>query len=89
MSAGTQASALQPATGLQPSDGLRTSSLQPSGGLRTGHLAGYPSLPDVDPISSVTKSTMTAAQAEYAAKVQKEDQERKDYLMAHPEGYTY
>ena len=73
--------------GGQASNGLRTSSVQASGGLRTSHLAGYPSLPDVDPTSSVT--TLTAAQMEYAAQVQREMQERKQYLMQHPEGYTY
>jgi hypothetical protein len=75
------------ATGLQPSTGLKITGLQPSGGLRTSHLAGYPALPDVEPVSSVTQPT--AAQLEYAAKVQKQMQERKAYLMAHPEGYTY
>lgn len=69
------------------STALRTSSVQPSGGLRTAHLAGYPALPDVDPVSSITEPT--AAQLEYAAKVQQEMQARKQYLMAHPEGYTY
>jgi hypothetical protein len=72
---------------VQPSAALGTSSVQPSGELRTSHLAGYPSLPDVDPVSSVT--AMTAAQMEYSARVQKDMMERKQYLMQHPEGYTY
>jgi hypothetical protein len=66
---------------------VRTSDLQPSTSLRTGHLAGYPALPPVDPVTSITHPT--AAQLEYAAKVQKEMQARKAYLMEHPEGYTY
>jgi hypothetical protein len=41
----------------------------------------------VDPVTSITHPT--AAQLEYAAKVQKEMQARKAYLMEHPEGYTY
>jgi hypothetical protein len=77
----------QESNGLRAADGLRTSHVQPSGGLRTSHLAGYPSLPEVDPISSVT--TLTAAQIEYAAQVQKQMQDEKQYLMLHPEGYTY
>jgi len=72
---------------VQPSGAPRTSDVQPSGGLRTSHLAGYPSLPDIDPTSSVT--TLTAAQMAYALKVQQENQARKQYLMQHPEGYTY
>jgi hypothetical protein len=72
---------------VQASTGLQTSEVQPSGGLQTAHLAGYPSLPDVDPISSVT--TLTAAQMDYALKVRQENQARKQYLMQHPEGYTY
>ncbi len=71
----------------QPSNALQTPSVQPSGGLRTSHLAGYPSLPDVDPVSSV--DGLTAAQMAYAAEVQRQMQERKQYLMQHPEGYTY
>ena len=70
------AAASQPATGLQAADGLKT-----------GHLAGYPSLPDMAPASSIKQPT--AEQLEYAAKVQKEDQARKEYLMTHPWGYTY
>jgi hypothetical protein len=73
--------------GLQPSSGLRTSSVRASGGLRTSHLAGYPSLPDVDPTSSL--SGLSAAQMQYAAEVQRQMQDRKQYLMQHPEGYTY
>jgi hypothetical protein len=72
---------------VQPSAALGASSVQPSGELQTSHLAGYPSLPDVDPVSSVT--AMTAAQMEYSARVQKDMMERKQYLMQHPEGYTY
>jgi len=74
-------------TELQPSTGLQINGLQPSGELQTSHLAGYPALPDVEPVSSVTQPT--AAQLEYAAQVQKEMQARKQYLMEHPEGYTY
>jgi len=81
---GTQAA---PAAQVQPSTGLRVSSIQPSGGLQTGHLAGYPSLPDVDPTSSVTR--LTAEQVAYAAKVRQENLARKEYLMEHPEGYSY
>jgi hypothetical protein len=83
---------IQPASGpqlssVQPSCGLQTSSVQPSGGLFTGHLAGYPSLPDIVPTSSVT--VMSAAQTEYALKVKRENLARKAYLMQNPEGYTY
>lgn len=83
---------VQPSGGLQsasiqPSGGLYIAGVQPSGGLVTAHLAGYPSLPDVDPTSSVPHPN--AAQLAYAAIVQKEMQDRKAYLMAHPEGYTY
>lgn len=78
---GTQAAHVQPSTG------LRVSSIQPSGGLQTGHLAGYPSLPDVDPTSSIRR--LTAEQVAYAAKVRQENLARKEYLMEHPEGYTY
>jgi len=79
---GTEATTTQ-----QPVAQARTTDVQPSGPLKTGHLAGYPSLPAVDPASSVINPT--AAQLDYAAKVQKEMQARKQYLMAHPEGYTY
>jgi hypothetical protein len=72
---------------LQPSTGLQTATVQPSGGLQTSHLAGYPALPAVDPVSTVT--TLSAAQAAYALKVQKENEARKAYLMAHPAGYSY
>ncbi len=72
---------------VQASGGLRISPVQASGELRTAHLAGYPSLPAVDPVSSV--SGLTAAQMAYAARVQKDVEERKQYLMQHPEGYTY
>lgn len=75
------------ASDLQPSTALQINGLQPSGELQTSHLAGYPALPDVEPVSSVTQPT--AAQLEYAAQVQKEMQARKQYLMEHPEGYTY
>jgi hypothetical protein len=91
--AGTAAPAVQQDSGapqtseVQPSTALRTSEIQPSGGLRTAHLAGYPALPDVDPTSSVT--TLTAEQREYTLKVQQENKARKQYLMQHPEGYTY
>ena len=61
--------------------------VQASGGLQTAHLAGYPALPAAETVSTVTQPT--AAQLDYAAKVQKEMQARKKYLMEHPEGYTY
>jgi hypothetical protein len=86
-SGGMQAGALQPSSGLQASSGLQTSSVQASGGLQTGHLAGYPSLPDVDPTTSVTR--LTVEQVDYAAKVQKEMQERKEFLMGQPVADTY
>ena len=75
------------ASGQQISTGLQMSAVQGSGVLRMSHLAGYPALPDVDPVSSVLRPT--AAQLEYAARVQKEMQARKRYLMEHPQGYTY
>jgi hypothetical protein len=89
---GPQSASLQPSSGLQtssmqPSSGVQSASIQPSSELQTFHLAGYPSLPDVAPISSVTQPT--AGQLEYAEKVQREVLARKAYLMAHPEGYTY
>ena len=71
----------------QPSGGLQISGVQASGALQTSHLAGYPALPAVDPVSSLTQPT--AAQLEYAAKTQKEMQARKAYLMEHPQGYSY
>jgi len=73
----------------QPAEGprLRMAALQPASGLRTSHLAGFPSLPDLAPASSVKQ--LTADQLEYAAQVKKEMQERKEYLMTHPWGYTY
>ncbi|MGA3171640.1 MAG: hypothetical protein ABSE62_11585 [Chthoniobacteraceae bacterium] len=64
---------------VQPSGGLQTSDVQPSGGLVTGHLAGYPSLPDVEPISSVNHPT--AEQLQYATQTQKAMQARKKELM--------
>jgi hypothetical protein len=69
------------------STGLQIPGVQPSGGLRMAHLAGYPALPDVDPVSAITQPS--AAQLENAARMQKEMQARKRYLMEHPEGYTY
>jgi len=82
------ATTAQPATGLQPTTALQPATgLQAADVLRTGHLAGYPSLPDIAPSSSIKQPT--AEQLEYAAKVQKEDQARKEYLMTHPWGYTY
>jgi hypothetical protein len=69
------------------STALQPSSVQASGGLQTSHLAGYPALPTVDPVTSINQPT--AAQLEYAARMQKAMQARKAYLMAHPEGYTY
>jgi hypothetical protein len=81
ISGGLQSSSIQPA------GELRGSSIQPSTGLRTGHLAGYPSLPDVVPVSSV--KSLSVEEAEYALKVEKENMARKEYLMAHPEGYSY
>jgi hypothetical protein len=72
---------------LQPSTALQITGVQTSGSLQTSHLAGYPSLPNVDPVSSLTQPT--AAQLAHGAQVQKEMQERKAYLMEHPEGYTY
>jgi hypothetical protein len=73
----------------QPAEGprLRMAALQPASGLRTSHLAGFPSLPDMAPDSSVKQ--LTADQLEYAAQVKKEVQERKEYLMTHPWGYSY
>jgi hypothetical protein len=93
-----QAAALQPSSGLQastdlqgsslqPSSGLQTSSLQPSAGLQTDHLAGYPSLPAVDPITSVTR--LTAEQIDYVRQVNADNQARKESLMGHPESYGY
>lgn len=75
------------ASGAQPPNAQPNSSVQASGPLRTSHLAGYPSLPDVDPVSSI--GGLTAAQMQYAAMVERQMQERKQYLMQHPEGYTY
>jgi hypothetical protein len=65
---------------VQPSGGLHTSSVQPSGGLQTGHLAGYPSLPDVDPVTSV--KTLTPEQIDYVRKVNAENLARKNALKA-------
>ena len=78
---------MQPSSGLQEgsiqvSSGVQAGSVQPSSGLTTGHLAGYPSLPAVDPVSSVKK--LSESQIEYAAKVRKENQDRKESLMAAP-----
>lgn len=84
---GVQPSGELQSASIQPSGGLYIAGVQPSGGLVTAHLAGYPSLPAVDPTSSVPHPN--AAQLAYAAIVQKEMQDRKAYLMAHPEGYTY
>jgi len=84
---GVQPSGELQSASIQPSGGLHIAGVQPSGGLVTAHLAGYPSLPAVDPTSSVPHPN--AAQLAYAAIVQKEMQDRKAYLMAHPEGYTY
>ena len=67
--------------------GIQTAQLQPSGELRTSHLAGFPALPDVEPTDSI--KTMSETQAAYAAKVRRENEDRKEYLMAHSEGYTY
>ena len=76
-------SALQPASGLQPARGLQPASgLQLSGGLRMSHLAEFPSLPEMAPASSLRE--LTPEQLEYAARVQKEMQERKQLLMAQP-----
>jgi hypothetical protein len=86
----TQASALQAgagpqaSSGLQPSGGLgaatvQAASVQPSSGLQTGHLAGYPSLPAVDPISSI--KVLTADQADYVTKVRAENNARKAALL--------
>lgn len=72
---------------LQPSGSVQGTHVQPSGPLQTSHLAGYPALPDVDPVSSVTH--LDSAQQDYAAKVRNENEARKAYLMSHPEGYTY
>jgi hypothetical protein len=88
-SSGVQAGTMQPSSGIQPgtmqpSSGVQAGSVQPSGGLTTGHLAGYPSLPAVDPVSSVKH--MSEEQIEYAAKVRKENQESKESLMAQPVG---
>ena len=66
---------------------LQPSSLQPSDGLQPAHLAGYPALPAVDPVSAVQHPT--TGQLNHASAVQKEMQDRKQYLMEHPEGYTY
>lgn len=85
--AGTAAGNGRQTSGLQPAPVLQISGVQASGGLRTAHLQGYPALPDVEPVTSVTQPT--AAQIEYAARVEKEMQARKKYLMEHPEGYTY
>jgi hypothetical protein len=71
----------------QASTALNITGVQASGGLETAHLAGYPALPDVEPVSAITQPT--AGQLEYAAKTQKEMQDRKAYLMANPQGYTY
>jgi len=86
-SSGVQAESVQPSSGIQagsvqPSSGVQAGSVQPSDGLKTGHLAGYPSLPAVDPVSSVKQ--LSEEQIEYAAKVRKENQERKETLMAQP-----
>jgi hypothetical protein len=79
-----QASSGVQAGSVQASSGVQAGSVQPSGGLVTGHLAGYPSLPAVDPVSAVKQ--MTQDQVDYAAKVQKENQARKQSLMAQPVG---
>jgi len=77
----------QQSSASQPAPDLKISGVQASGELRTSHLAGYPALPDVEPSTSVMQPT--AAQLEYAAKVRKEIEARKQYLMEHPQGYTY
>ncbi|HEX4086249.1 MAG TPA: hypothetical protein VHY22_15135 [Chthoniobacteraceae bacterium] len=66
---------------------LQTGTLEASGGLQTAHLTGYPALPTAPPVSAVQYPT--AEQLDHAASVQKEMQARKQYLMEHPEGYTY
>jgi hypothetical protein len=68
------------ASSMQPSSGLQTSSVQPSGGLQTGHLRGYPSLPDVDPTTSV--KSLTPGQIDYVQKVNAENEARKKSLEA-------
>ena len=72
----------QPSSGAQSAPELNSAEIQPSSGLVTAHLAGYPSLPDVDPISSVTHPTRE--QLAYAATVQREMQARKQFLMTQP-----
>jgi len=67
---------------------LQTSSgPQTSGGVQTAHLAGYPALPDAPPVSAIQHPTVE--QLVNGATVQKEMQDRKQYLEEHPEGYTY
>jgi hypothetical protein len=68
---------------LQQSGALQASAVQPSGGLTTGHLKGYPSLPNVDPITSV--KTNTPGQAEYVQKVNAEEEARKNALKTQSE----
>ena len=79
-SGGLGSSAMQPSTGLQTSEVQPSTGLQASTTLQTGHLAGYPSLPSGDPITSV--KALTADQAAYVAKVRSEDYDRKAELMA-------
>jgi hypothetical protein len=67
---------------LQPSRPVR-----PSDGLQTSHLAGYPSLPDIEPSSSVTK--LTAAQVEYVAQIRKDNEERKQSLIEQAQQMKY
>jgi hypothetical protein len=64
---------------LQASGVQASTSVQASTGLQTGHLAGYPSLPAVDPVTSV--KALSEDQVAYAAKVRREDYDRKAVLM--------
>jgi len=81
------ASQTQPSTGLQTSSPITDAQIQPSSGLQTSHLAGYPALPQGEPISSVT--TLSPAQAQFVAKIRQENLARKAELMASASGAAY
>jgi hypothetical protein len=83
----TEASSALQQDGLQTSTAMRMSTLQTSDTLQSSHLAGYPTLPDVEPTNTVTTTNLTAAQRAYAAKIRQENSERKKELMAQPDGY--
>jgi hypothetical protein len=72
----------------QPRQSLQTTGLQ-TGGLQTSHLQevhldGYPSLPAVDPVSSVSANTLTPQQIAYKAAQDREQKERQQFYFQHP-----